>query len=1373
MLASEFYENREEHLMDDDTSAIPPQPSKPRGMLGREAIARAAFHKWWQDQPHSSCVFTARRMRLEELWESLDNSGTGTLTIGEIRAVLYQMNSFTHADLDDDEFDEQVKQFFERWDTSNSGDLSLAEFSPWWVHQDPAAISQASLVDWDKVASDLRHKYDKQSNDDEKGASQFSVRMRQMDTELSDLQERLDGGDDKLLDDDYDSARSKAFLKDHGGSMPFGMHGAVRPPMVAVRLKQFRKLAKRGEAKDLADVEHRREHWRFMKTIETVGSHDNEEVETVGELLGMYSGTSSSCSLTSCLWLKDLKLWLKTFVAEAHIGLWSTTLMCIEHEFGHGMAEVMKIMKWMLLLNVWLALIWFVLVILPRDVSVDHDLWNATLVVLRGLAFEESGGQRSLFYDGYVKVPVNFLGIPLRMDVLYFVAILANVLFSLFAILRTLGLNLTHLAQGSALSVKGETDFTAILGSYDCTVTGESHALEMRQGIRYKLEQYLMHREELQRAKELSDNKLKECKHLARLYTGKAVTALLLVIHVGLLVHVLKFEQQLNKTSSLIAPLMISILNGLMPKVISVIVKREDHLTGHEVLHSYMQRVYIVKMIQLAVILYSMAKIMTATQAKQEIGETEQADELGLLNEFFSASDVDECDPSNAIAGCACAEARMGAIFFRLVLTDAFVFIGAQLFAHYACVHGLPRFWKWRSVVRHFGKGPEAPTEEARKRGYRLQCRHFEVPKQTLSQHLHNHTHSRRKKKKTWWKLVRTQDENVVFNKLSVRDWVKGVDCTDVGLEGIGASESQAIAMCLMDAKFERAEQISKKLRHSSGDSSEQLAQIIEKRRDGRDGRWTKCNTDGRFQVLKKVSNQALQAFAQKLINNEGHWTEVTGTVNALRLWKMKPAEFTNFKSALLMIDMMYRQAFVWVGSTWCPWLPVVALITQVAMFSTLQRAMLGGAYRRPAEPWSAEQTFRIFMLHALGTLAITCLPILVWLNRAPDCGPHAPTPNEEGEIERSKVFETFGVYLDDLPPDHILNGEFSVIMGILLNPPCLIIMIFVLWTRFRYVSTKLKSKELHVEKVEKAYRTEKKFLTSRLQDMTTKSGDTEEDLLTTQARYERVMSELDQEHLDSIVKNMGKGRTNVLDQDLDGHMSATEMQAWAELAATIDSDNNGHLEGDENLMWCQSIMTNTCWLGNIYPSEATEKYLRQRLLTLDGEAKCVILACTLCKYNHKEEKKLNKESPDSRGLQYRSWCLVTFMHESSKDAVLRAYPFSAAKPTAAGSGGRRVKDGWVAASWEEAKHFDVPQLQGEIDGSVSPRSPTSPSYVPDPGDRALSPRTVRWLRVPLNHSLPAARSRRERRRNCHARARARTAGDGEPDRAEAQQDFA
>ena len=72
MLASEFYENREEHLMDDDTSAIPPQPSKPRGMLGREAIARAAFHKWWQDQPHSSCVFTARRMRLEELWESLD-----------------------------------------------------------------------------------------------------------------------------------------------------------------------------------------------------------------------------------------------------------------------------------------------------------------------------------------------------------------------------------------------------------------------------------------------------------------------------------------------------------------------------------------------------------------------------------------------------------------------------------------------------------------------------------------------------------------------------------------------------------------------------------------------------------------------------------------------------------------------------------------------------------------------------------------------------------------------------------------------------------------------------------------------------------------------------------------------------------------------------------------------------------------------------------------------------------------------------------------------------------------------------------------------------------------------------------------------------
>ena len=50
----------------------------------------------------------------------------------------------------------------------------------------------------------------------------------------------------------------------------------------------------------------------------------------------------------------------------------------------------------------------------------------------------------------------------------------------------------------------------------------------------------------------------------------------------------------------------------------------------------------------------------------------------------------------------------------------------------------------------------------------------------------------------------------------------------------------------------------------------------------------------------------------------------------------------------------------------------MLACVAQVFMFLSLKHAMLHGAYKRPDEPWSAEQTFKLFMIMALLTLLIT-----------------------------------------------------------------------------------------------------------------------------------------------------------------------------------------------------------------------------------------------------------------------------------------------------------------------------------------------------------------------------------------------------------------
>jgi CRP-like cAMP-binding protein/Ca2+-binding EF-hand superfamily protein len=1295
---------------------VPKQQQKPRSWLDAEAVARICFHEWWIEQPKKVHLYTASRLKLDPIWHSLDHDGDGFLNRDEIRAVLYQMCNY-----EDDEFDDKAEHWLTKHDTDASGHITIREFTPWFCTQDISVIATAGQVDWRQVSAELRHRDAHHgeghvSPRHEGGSETIITRMKKMDEELAAIEDRLHFGD-ALLDDDYDSAINAANILSGKGWQPYGIHGAVRPPMIRVRLRAFRKLAVKGDDKYLRDAAHRKDHWRFMKTIETVGQSENAEFQYLGDVLGDYMDNSP---LRHCSWIGDLRIWIKSHIAHAHVGLFSTAIMELEHEFGHGISEVMRIMKWMLLLNFGLAVMWLTLVIVPRDYSdTDATFWNTTGTVLHGLLFTGSQG-RSLFYDGYAREPVWLLGVELRMDVLYFIAIVLHVVLSLFAILRTLGIKLTSLAQGGAVGLNvaggsGQNEF-AILGSYDCTVSTSAFAQEMRQGIRHKLEMDLMRREEIKKQEELRKSWTKRLRHVIYYYSGRAASLVLLVGHVYLITQVLKYEQAMgdfliSPLDRLIAPMIISVLNITVPKVLRFIVAHEDHLTTRDILYQYMGRVYIVKMVQLSTILYSMAKIMSVHQIKQDLIDAGLEDNQvsGLLNTYFDqsvshvAADNGNCDPNDATAGCTCTEARFGTIFFRLVLTDGFVFIGRELFLLYAVNTGLPRFWRWNSIVNHFGRGPEAPTKAAQENGYQLQKRHTEQPRLSLGQSLKDRlAHTKRKPKVTWWKLMPKDDGHLqAFKSQKMQEFVGGLDVRVIredpsfGFEDLNINDMRAFASCLSDAKLTHVSDIM-----DSNISPEELTEIVERRRDGRDGRWTKDNDGDKFAELRKLSAHQIRFICEKLVNSEGTWIEVTGTVEELRRYKIHRVEFSNYKSALLMIEMMYRQTFVWVGSTWCPWLPLVACLMQVIMFMVQKHVLLGGAYLRPAQPWSAEQAFKVFMLFALGTLGFTCLPTLIWLNQVPTCGPHGFGGDED---DKAKVFETFGVYLNDLPDDHLLNGEFTVFCAIVLNPPSLLIMLFVLWTRYRYVKTQLKTTQVQVDKVEKAYHTEKKFLTTRLQDLTTKSGGDEQDLKYAQKRYERVMSHLDQQHLDWIIKMMGgKHRMKFLDPDNKG-LGASEMQHWVEMAAKIDADNNGVLRGAENLMWHETIEKNTIWLGNLKREVVKESFIRDTLTQLGGGYHANVIACTVRRYDLKEEKELNASNPDKNGLHYRSWALVTFMDAASCDLAQKEYAFSASKARGKATPSTKTKldhrrDSWTAVKWTEARTdaWSIPGLQGE-----------------------------------------------------------------------------
>ena len=64
-------------------------------------------------------------------------------------------------------------------------------------------------------------------------------------------------------------------------------------------------------------------------------------------------------------------------------------------------------------------------------------------------------------------------------------------------------------------------------------------------------------------------------------------------------------------------PLILSVLNVTMPLLVKEIVKAEGHFRSIEVLQLCMQRIYIVKMVQLSTILFSLMQIMRAREARE------------------------------------------------------------------------------------------------------------------------------------------------------------------------------------------------------------------------------------------------------------------------------------------------------------------------------------------------------------------------------------------------------------------------------------------------------------------------------------------------------------------------------------------------------------------------------------------------------------------------------------------------------------------------------------------------------------------------------------------------------------------------------------
>eukprot|EP01048_Picozoa_sp_COSAG05_P011029 COSAG05_NODE_1012_length_6193_cov_2.446997_1_plen_1961_part_10 len=905
-------------LVGDDTTAVPAPDAKIAALtetgdaVATEAsprspspTARASPDKMtpdqktaWEQAKRDNQWKIKKEAHARRLFEKLvaDAESGEQLGIDDLELLLLELaKSDDHVD---DFLSGQSKVIFPEIDVNANGSVSITEFLAWYTERmdnidrdNPGANKRK--IDSTHGQQSPTYRPGSPSTMPDAGMASRSSRldMDQLDQEIRIV--HVEEGDyDYQLSDKAEAMRHDVYSHD-----PYPVAGAMRPPLLRIRLERFQDVI----ARRIAHRQKTRESGSFKDNVKlhvfseeqvaqdngymslyisgldedyTVKTNQQKDVEaTLAELVGkdninftwetgivwMQVGTNltirdtcmrtvkiaikkmgltatdlgmleTPASLSTALRTEDmleqykhsngsiierlLSVWEDLSDSLSTNGLWAHDIQSLGHTLGHGIAELMRIYKFVILLNLGLGAMWFALVIFPRDYSSEDGVGSAVGNVLRALFFIDRHQEYtrahtmyvdsvSLYYDGYRKIQGYFQ----RMDVAYFAAILLNIFLSLFVLLHSLGLRLDSLASGSsveglagdAISTGGvEHKWPSLLASYDCSLIDRKDApaaREMRQGIRQRIEMaVIQHTEDITAA-----GGWKKVAQQARSRLGQALTLLLILAHVCLLMIVMKYERRLNLQFGMIAPLCLTGINEAMPNFIIKIVELEKHSSSTANLTTTVFRIYLFKMIQLLVMGISLLQIMsvyvekvpslpaecqaftdvctfTAVEASDpSVTSTNtqfDASAQEALSFFYDAemaeNGPDQRDPT-------CAEARLGSLFFYQTVSDTIVQLIFELGTMFLVKCGLPIPWKWIKVVNEFkhkwfamDKGYIAETEgdkaletdaEKQKRLYRGSQKLRKIEKvltetNSFAQHLVTGKRSRvTGKKTTWWYL--------------------------------------------------------------------------------------------------------------------------------------------------------------------------------------------------------------------------------------------------------------------------------------------------------------------------------------------------------------------------------------------------------------------------------------------------------------------------------------------------------------------------------------------------------------------------------------------------------------------------------------------
>lgn len=124
-----------------------------------------------------------------------------------------------------------------------------------------------------------------------------------------------------------------------------------------------------------------------------------------------------------------------------------------------------------------------------------------------------------------------------------------------------------------------------------------------------------------------------------------------------------------------------------------------------------------------------------------------------------------------------------------------------------------------------------------------------------------------------------------------------------------------------------------------------------------------------------------------------------------IRLQKPVLPEFDEEELAERVMELLYRQAFIWVSAPYSPMLAYLGLCSTSILYFW-QSITIPLSYAPPTKGWSVKQANKDFRVQLLCTAVATFLPTTIFLHQDMDCGPHvtanttSPYAYIEGKVE-------------------------------------------------------------------------------------------------------------------------------------------------------------------------------------------------------------------------------------------------------------------------------------------------------------------------------------------------------------------------------------